>query len=361
MRYSSATLMAGLAAQQASATFWDVSAPYFSSPDNTDNKCSSQQHGGYDFGDLEFGAELGAYLGASWSGFSCQKSASLSLKERTLGDLGGNIAAGLDISASLGYGFGASAGVGVGVSVGGGYSSSGKCIAGSVGGESGPSFSCSSENSVSGFQISADIEAELEAWYYMPAGHVCKQPLKCGKQPYDYPNKQCGGATSVSFVWPSATATKSCSMSIHSITWDCSTASTTRTYSTPAKTTTPVTTTASTTAATTTPAVYTTSASTAPATSTTTTTTSAVSTTLSTYSTRATTSTTTTGVPVTTSSLSSYTSPATSATNGTTLSSVVVSTLSSYAPSTPGQQFPSTLLCCFQQLFEDDHYIGQQH
>lgn len=201
MHYSTpAALVAVLAAKEVSAGLsaglsagvslgWDLGASLFSSPANCNNdKCTSGQQSGYNFGDLSPGPIPSGYQGCSWSGFTAA--------QVTLGKRGSK------------------------------KRTSSNCITGSMGASSGPAFGYDAGFSLVGLQISADFDTDVECHYGMPSGETCIQNIKCGSSPNNYPNNQCGGATSVSFKQPS-TATKSCGISVHSMSFDCSTSSAT--------------------------------------------------------------------------------------------------------------------------------------
>ena len=189
MRFSaSAAVVAGMALQ-VTATSWDLNASQYSTPQNSDNQCASSQQSGYDFNDLTPGSSVSTYGANTFQGFTCKSSSNSkrSMNKRFTGN----------------------------------------CIAGSVSAGSGPSVGCSDEDK-SGFslgtlQISSDEDTDVECHYQMPGGSTCKQTVRCAASGSEVTNSQCGGATSVSFVQP-ATATKSCSLSIHSISFVCGSA-----------------------------------------------------------------------------------------------------------------------------------------
>lgn len=133
-----------------------------------------------------------------------------------------------------------------------------KCITGSAKPDkaSSPKFGCgSSGSSVSAFsvteiEISVEFDCDLEFHYDMGDGTTCKQKSSCSSSGSIVKNSQCGGAKSVAVVFPSQTAgsgkgKSSCSIGVHSVGFDCSTASSTVVHSTSTKSTSKATTPAS--------------------------------------------------------------------------------------------------------------------
>ncbi|KAF2226419.1 hypothetical protein BDZ85DRAFT_49871 [Elsinoe ampelina] len=187
MRFTTTAVVAVLTSQ-ATATFWNLDAESYSSPSNRDNQCDDKQKGGYDFEDLNPDSDVGDYGGNKFSGFKCKKSP---FTKRTFG-LGKKT-------------FGGS-----------------KCISGTVDSGSGPSFGGYSKGfSVSGMKLSVDYDTDVEAHFDMPDGKKCKQTISCKTSGTDYTNKQCGGATNVSFQLPKKSGGKKCGLNIHSIGFDC--------------------------------------------------------------------------------------------------------------------------------------------
>ncbi|PMD30863.1 hypothetical protein L207DRAFT_592230 [Hyaloscypha variabilis F] len=215
--------------QLASATYSWNNAPAFSCPANTNNHCNSQQSSGFDWSGLSFGS-FSTYGSFDFSGFTCASSFGGGSKRDLLS--------------------------------GRGFQST--CITGTTHSDASscPSFGCGSSSEVSAFsvseiEISVEFDCSLEFHYSMPGGTTCKQTSSCSAGGSVVKNSQCGGATSVTVVYPSQTSgsgtTKtSCSIGVHSIGFDCSSASSTQYHSTatssPTKpTTSPVQTTSSTT------------------------------------------------------------------------------------------------------------------
>ncbi|KAG0650300.1 hypothetical protein D0Z07_2959 [Hyphodiscus hymeniophilus] len=200
MRTSLSTVVAlASTLQVASATGWtDASA--FSCPSNTDNHCSSQQSSGFDWSSLNLGS-FSSYGGFSFEGFSCSSSFGGSGKRDTLSA----------------------------------RSFQDKCITGTASSDksSCPSFSCGgdvSAFSVDEFQVSVEFDCSLEFHYGMSDGSTCKQTSPCSKSGTTIKNTQCGGAKNVTVVYPSPPSgggKSTCSIGVHSIGFDCSTASST--------------------------------------------------------------------------------------------------------------------------------------
>ena len=69
-----ALVLSSFVAQQAAATgFGWTDAKCFSNPSNSDNQCSKQQKGGYNWGNVPTGS-FSSYDGFDFSGFSCKDS-----------------------------------------------------------------------------------------------------------------------------------------------------------------------------------------------------------------------------------------------------------------------------------------------
>jgi CFEM domain len=119
-----------------------------------------------------------------------------------------------------------------------------KCITGTASSDvsSCPSFGCGSSSEVSAFsitevQISVEFDCSIEFHYSMPGGSTCKQTSSCSSGGSIVKNTQCGGAKNVTVVYPSQSSgsgkgKSSCSIGLHSIGFDCSSASSTKYHST---------------------------------------------------------------------------------------------------------------------------------
>lgn len=196
MQYTkTALLIAGLAAQQAIATGWTDASAY-SCPGNTNNSCSSSQEGGYDWSGLQSGS-FNSYGTNSFSGFSCSN---------------GNSWHKRDLSRR------------------GAFQS--KCITGGL--DDQPSISCDHGDnmSINQMQVSSSQDTDVECHYGMPDGSTCKEVHSCSSGGSVFQNTQCGGANSVTFK-PGSNAPAGCSIGVHSIGFNCGSASSTPPWSTP--------------------------------------------------------------------------------------------------------------------------------
>ncbi|KAI7109485.1 hypothetical protein KC324_g20202, partial [Hortaea werneckii] len=187
MQLTSATIfVAGLAAQQAAATGWSVGAKHYSNPFNTNNECSSHQSGGYDWNGLEKGS-FSSYGSNDFSGFTCTDSPGKrdTLSKRTFQS---------------------------------------KCISGNL--DEHPKMACSGNDNMSPetYHVSSSHDADVDCEYEMPDGSVCKQTHSCSRDGSIIQNSQCGGAKSVTFK-PGKNAPSGCSLGIHSIGFNCGSAS----------------------------------------------------------------------------------------------------------------------------------------
>lgn len=207
MQLTSATLLvAGLAAQQASAHFpWAIDAGKFSTCSNTDTQCSEQQHQGYDWTGLTVGHPVTSYGANTFSGgWTCNsiKSKRDELTKRTFNNkcVSGKLPAWGSSGSSSNHG------------------------AGSL------SIGCSGEKnkfSISEMHISSTYDTHVDCHYNMPDGSVCKQNVPCSAGGSIVKNTQCGGAISVSFSHgkPSTGSSSSnkgdCDLNIHSVGFAC--------------------------------------------------------------------------------------------------------------------------------------------
>lgn len=85
MHTTTLLLAAGLAVQQAAATFGWKDAGSFKCPSNTPQKCTPKQNGGYDFEDQPAGP-IKAYGGLQFSGYNLENTfgSSFGLRSRDL-------------------------------------------------------------------------------------------------------------------------------------------------------------------------------------------------------------------------------------------------------------------------------------
>ncbi|KAG9661550.1 hypothetical protein KCU64_g2493, partial [Aureobasidium melanogenum] len=225
MQLTSATLLvAGLAAQQASAHFpWAIDAGKFSTCSNTDTQCSEQQHQGYDWTGLTIGNPVTSYGANTFSGgWTCNsiKSKRDELTKRTFNNkcVSGKLPA---------------------------WGSSGSS---SNNGAGSLSIGCSGEKnkfSISEMHISSTYDTHVDCHYNMPDGSVCKQNVPCSAGGSIVKNTQCGGAISVSFSHgkPSSGSTTSdkgdCNLNIHSVGFACGSGSSSTSVSLPSSVFTP--------------------------------------------------------------------------------------------------------------------------
>ncbi|KAL1876305.1 hypothetical protein Daus18300_002934 [Diaporthe australafricana] len=190
-------------AATASATGWNDFGG-FNCPDNTDNKCNTQQESGWDWSDLATGS-FSSYGGFSFGGFSCEegygkREPGSRFAPRTSKTLSGSC----------------------------GHSK-----------ESSPSFGCGQDSDVESFSVSTidvitEFDADLEFHFSMGDGSTCKQRSSCSSQGSTVKNSQCGGAKNVTIVYPSGQsgdkipkASSTCGVSIPTVSFDCSSASST--------------------------------------------------------------------------------------------------------------------------------------
>lgn len=178
----------------------------FNCPENTDNKCNTQQESGWDWSDLQIGS-FSSYGGFSFGGFECEE--------------------------------------GYGKRVPGSRFAprTSKALKGSCGHEkeSSPSFGCGQDSEVEAFSVSTidvitEFDADLEFHFSMGDGSTCKQRSSCSSQGSTVKNTQCGGAKNVTIVYPSGQSgdkipkeSSTCGVSIPTVSFDCSSASSTTT------------------------------------------------------------------------------------------------------------------------------------
>ncbi|KAK3500758.1 hypothetical protein B0T13DRAFT_229478 [Neurospora crassa] len=182
MKYS-ASLLAFAAS--AAATFPWHNAPPFTCPQNTDNKCTEQQKTGFIFDDLSLGP-FSQYMDFNFNGWVAGAGFGGRFGKRTFGGISG--VCGSDHSKA-------------------------------------PSFSAGGEFSLGSIHITPEFDCDLEFHYGMPDGSTCKHRNRCSKDGTNVVNKQCGGATNVTIVYPPQPEKPkpSCSVIVSTISFDCST------------------------------------------------------------------------------------------------------------------------------------------
>ncbi|KAL1953189.1 hypothetical protein VTO42DRAFT_3424 [Malbranchea cinnamomea] len=174
-----------LAAQQSSATFYWGSEKFFSAPQRCNNRCSDRQQRGFDWSDLALGP-VSKYGDFHFSGFECKdsfewKSWIDKFQDRCIETL-------VSSEASFDY----------------------------------PTIGYDKEGfSIKSFQVTTEFETEIVFSFGMPDGAICKQTHRCSPEGTVVHNKQCGGATSVSFRLPMFNERKQCRMGIHFIDFTC--------------------------------------------------------------------------------------------------------------------------------------------
>lgn len=196
MKYSAALLAF---AASAAATFPFHNAPAFTCPQNTDNKCTDKQKTGFAFDDLSTGP-FSQYKDFNFNGWTS--------------------------GAGFGGRFGKRTGRGIS-----GVCGSDKSKA--------PSFGAGDKFSLGSIHVTPEFDCDLEFHYDMPDGSTCKHRNKCNKGGTNVVNKQCGGATNVTIIYPPQPEKPkpSCSVIISTISFDCSTKQSTVPPKTKTKTT----------------------------------------------------------------------------------------------------------------------------
>src|SRR5271163_3624327 len=188
---AAAFLGTALLTRQAAGDSWG-DAKSFSNPSNTNNDCSQSQQSGLDWSTLPTGS-FSSFGGLDFSGFSCSNSFSKrSLFARD------------------------------------GFQS--KCIQGQVSKDasSAPKIACGSDQafSITSMQVSVSFDTDLDFVFDMPDGSTCKHTASCSASGTTVTNDQCGGAQSVSFQMPTYGSDQGCDIGIHSVGFDCQSAST---------------------------------------------------------------------------------------------------------------------------------------
>ncbi|KAM0248380.1 hypothetical protein ACHAQJ_009505 [Trichoderma viride] len=194
MKTAAFALLAAASVEQVAATYslgssW-TQAKAYSCPGNTNNQCNPQQQSGWDFSDVPTG-NIGHYGGFDFSGWSCENDFSKRdslLGARTFGSTGRSIVG--DCTADK---------------------NTSPCISAAAG---------TGHFSVDTFSVSTEFDTRLEFHYGMPDGSTCKQSSQCSSQGTTIKNSQCGGAKSVTIVYPGS-GKSSCKTKVHHISWDC--------------------------------------------------------------------------------------------------------------------------------------------
>lgn len=192
MHFTPAAVVAGLLLRPVIATFeyggWGGDSSY-STPDNTNNKCSTDQAKGYDWADLSPGS-FDSYGSNKFSKWSCTNSFGKRdlLTKRTFQS---------------------------------------KCISSNLDDE--PSIGCNGDDSMSidKYEVSSSQDTDIECHYQMPDNTVCTEYHSCKSGGTVIQNSQCGGAKSVTFKPAQGYQGKGCNIGVHSIGFNCGAASST--------------------------------------------------------------------------------------------------------------------------------------
>jgi hypothetical protein len=184
------TLLAGLVAQQAAAT-WNLSGKPFSSPQYANNECSDKQKGGFDWSDLKDGDSNFQYGDFDFSkNWKCSNSVGKRdlLTKRTFGN---------------------------------------KAIKNKCSKQQPATFGCDKRKngfSITTIDVSVEFDVEIDLHYTMTDGSLCKQKqVPCKKDGSTIQNTQCGGAKSVDvYLGSRYQGEKSdCEIGLHHIGFDC--------------------------------------------------------------------------------------------------------------------------------------------
>ncbi|EAT90718.2 hypothetical protein HBH56_190240 [Parastagonospora nodorum] len=184
------TLLAGLAAQQAAAT-WDFSGKPFLSPQYANNECSDKQKGGFDWSDLQEGTSNFQYGDFDFSkDWKCSSALGKrdGLTKRTFGN---------------------------------------KAIVNRCSKKKPAQFSCDKKKdgfSIKTIDISVEFDVMIDLHYTLVDGSLCKQKsVPCKKEGSTVENTQCGGAKSVEvYLGGSYKGEKSdCGLNFHNIGFEC--------------------------------------------------------------------------------------------------------------------------------------------
>jgi hypothetical protein len=184
------TLLAGLVAQQAAAT-WNLSGKPFSSPQYANNECSDKQKSGFDWSDLKDGDSNFQYGDFDFSkNWKCSNSVGKRdmLTKRTFGN---------------------------------------KAIVNKCSKKQPATFGCDKRQngfSITTIDISVEFDVEIDLHYTMNDGSLCKQKsVPCKKDGSTIQNTQCGGAKTVDVYLGSRFqgSQSECQIGLHHIGFDC--------------------------------------------------------------------------------------------------------------------------------------------
>ncbi|KAK2075026.1 hypothetical protein P8C59_009185 [Phyllachora maydis] len=186
----------------------------FSCPANTNNECSAQQKGGYDFASLAVGQfsmyEDFTFSGGKYGTWACTTTTTTTTTKRRqkTQTQTQKRTAGKSIGAT--------------------------CHADKA---TSPSFGCGARGSavdafsLAAVQVQPEFDCELEFHYAMADGSACRTRSPCSSSPGGtvVPNAQCGGAKNLTIVYPPQPGKPkpTCSVQVHTMSFDCGAASTT--------------------------------------------------------------------------------------------------------------------------------------
>ncbi|KAL5114449.1 hypothetical protein ACEQ8H_007646 [Pleosporales sp. CAS-2024a] len=188
-------ILAGLVAQQAAATSWDVAGPPFLTPQYANNECSVKQKPGFNWSDLKVGQNVGQYGDFDFSqGWKCSNTPGKrdALTKRGL---------------------------------------SGKSVSNRCSHSKPASFGCGNKKkdgfSINTIDVSVEFDVLVDLHYTLVDGSLCKQiAVPCKQSGNTIANTQCGGAKTVEiFISSSFSFTETvsdCGINMHHIGFDCS-------------------------------------------------------------------------------------------------------------------------------------------
>lgn len=188
MRASFALLLAGLAAQQVSAT-WNRRAGHFNTPEYNNNECSTKQKEGFNWLELPRGAFSGYDDFDFKGGWTCADRFGKgdSITKRSFNP---------------------------------------RCVKNKVAKQKPASFDCKKRKdgfSIKEIQVSVEFDCDLEFHFKMPDGSTCKQVTACKKEGTIVQNTQCGGAIEVDVFLGrhGQKGREDCEIGFHQIDFDC--------------------------------------------------------------------------------------------------------------------------------------------
>ncbi|KAE8149752.1 hypothetical protein BDV25DRAFT_155808 [Aspergillus avenaceus] len=186
MKFATSLTLASLLAMahgHVPGAWWGTDTCY-SSPDNTNNDCTDEQRGGFEWAGLSVGP-ITLFAGFHFSGFSFSNS----------------------FSGAIGGGF------------------AGKCIEGKISkdADTSPEISSGSDKtfSFSTLHLITSVESYIQILYDMPDGSTCRHVAPCSPKGSLVKNEQCGGARSVRFELAEESELDSVVIGIEKLNFDC--------------------------------------------------------------------------------------------------------------------------------------------